>query len=114
MVNRYDPARIRTITLIRHHEECIKMKDEDADWLIYHVIAQQPSSTADELALVCGLDLYEVKKSLERLERNLLIEQRDGKVRALTVGEALLLCQINNSKDLPFTIENGVIRERRT
>jgi DNA-binding MarR family transcriptional regulator len=114
MVNRDDLPMMMTITLIRHHGECIKMKDEDADWLVYHLVAQQPSSTAEGLVSASGLDRSAVEKSLERLERNLLIERGDGRVRALTVGEAILLCQIKNSKDLPYCIENGVIRERRT
>jgi|GEM_PF-199239 predicted transcriptional regulator len=107
-----DIQRIRTKTLIHHHEECIKVKDEDADWLIYHLVAEGPSTTVDELVLTSGLDTSEVDKSLGRLERNLLIEQREGRVRVLTIGESLLLCQINYSKDLPYTIENGVVRER--
>jgi len=89
------------------------MKDEDADWLIYHLVARGPSATAERLVAESGLGLPAVEKSLERLERNLLIEQKEGCVRALTIGEALLLCQIKYEKDLPFTIENGVIRERR-
>lgn len=89
------------------------MKDEDADWLIYHLVAQKPSSTAEGLVSASGLDPSQVDKSLERLERNLLIDQKEGRVRVLTIGEALLLCQIKHSHDLPYTIENGVIRERK-
>jgi hypothetical protein len=114
MVNHDDLLVKETITLIHPHEECIQMKDEDADWLIYHLVAQQPSSTTDGLVQASRLDLSTVEKSLERLERNLLIEREDGKIRALSIGEALLLCQIKHSKDLPYTIENGVIREKRT
>jgi len=90
------------------------MKDEDADWLIYHLTARSPSTTADGLAQESGLDLPVVEKSLERLERNLLIEHKEGRVRVLSINEALLLCQIKHTKDLPYTIENGVIRERKT
>jgi predicted transcriptional regulator len=113
MVKREDQLMTETITLIRAHEECIKMKDEDTDWLIYHLVARQPSWTTDELVSASGLDLSVVEKSLGRLERNLLLERADGRVRVLAVGEALLLCQIKNTKDLPYCIENGVIRERR-
>ena len=91
---------------------CIQMKDEDADWLVYHLVAQQPSSTTEDLVAGSGLDPTAVEKSLERLERNLLIEQGDGRVRALAIGEALLLCELKYSKDLPYCIENGVIREK--
>ena len=100
-------------TLIQSNEECIEMKDEDADWLIYHLVAQGHSATADELVLTSGLDPSAVDESLGRLERNLLIEQKEGRVRVLTIGEALLLCEIKHSQDLPYTIENGVIRERK-
>ncbi|MFA5348656.1 MAG: MarR family transcriptional regulator [Methanoregula sp.] len=89
------------------------MKDEDADWLIYHLAVQRPSATADELVLTSGLDPSAVVESLERLERNLLIEQKEGRVRVLTIGEALLLCQIKHSHDLPYTIENGVIKMKK-
>jgi hypothetical protein len=114
MVNTQDNLVKRTKTLIHLHEECITMKDEDEDWLIYHLVVQGPSVTADELVLTSGLDRSAVDKSLGRLERNLLIEQKGGMVRVLTIGEALLLCQIKHSQDLPYTIENGVIRERKT
>ena len=113
MVKREDHLMTGTITLIRHHEECIKMKDEDTDWLVYHLVAQQPSWTKDGLVSMSGLDMAVVEKSLERLERTLLLERKDDRVRVLAVGEALLLCQIKNAKDLPYSIENGVIRERR-
>lgn len=86
------------------------MKDENADWLIYHLVAQGSSVTADDLVSASGFDLAAVGRSIGRLERDLLIEQKDGRIRVFTVGEALLLCQIRHSKDLPYTIENGVIR----
>ena len=57
--------------------------------------------------------LSAVEKSLGRLERDLLLEREDGRVRVLAVGESLLLCQIKNAKDLPYCIEQGVIRERK-
>jgi DNA-binding MarR family transcriptional regulator len=90
------------------------MKDEDADWLIYHLAARSPSTTADALAGASGLDISAVGKSLGRLERNMLIEHREGRVRVLSISEALLLCQIKHTRDLPYTIEIGVIRERKT
>lgn len=89
------------------------MKDEEADWLIYHLVARGPSVTAEDLASASGLDPSAIAGSLERLERNLLIEKKEGRVRVLTIGEALLLCQIKYSQDLPYAIENGVIRMRK-
>ena len=101
-------------TLIHHYEESIKVKEEDADWLIYHLIVKQPSISADALVTASGLDPSTVDASLKRLERYLLIECSEGNVRALSFGEALIHCQIKYSDDLPYTIENGVIKPRKT
>ena len=113
MVSRLIPKKIRTTTLIHHHEEWITMKDEDADWLIYHLAACSPSTTTDGLISESGLDPSAIENSLERLEHNLLIERKGGRVRVLSVGEMLLLCQIKSSQNLPYTIENGIIREKK-
>ncbi|MFY9799661.1 MAG: MarR family transcriptional regulator [Methanoregula sp.] len=89
------------------------MKEEDADWLIYHLIVKEPSVSAENLVTASGLDPRAVDASLKRLERYLLIEYGGGKVRALSFGEALIRCQVKYSKDLPYTIENGVIKQRK-
>ncbi len=90
------------------------MKEEDADWVIYHLIAKEPSISVEGLVTASGLDPCDVDASLKRLERYLLIERTDGNVRALSFGEALIRCQVKYSKDLPYIIENGVIKERKT
>ena len=89
------------------------MKEEDADWVIYHLIVKEPSISVEGLVTASGLDTCVVDGSLERLERYLLIERAEGKLRALNFGEALIRCQIKYSEDLPYTIENGVIKERK-
>jgi DNA-binding MarR family transcriptional regulator len=99
--------------LIRNHEECIKVKEEDADWLIYHLLVNDPSLSMKDLAPASGLDQSVVDASLERLEKYLLIEQAQGRARVLSFGEALIRCQIKNTKDLPYTMENGVIKQRK-
>jgi uncharacterized Zn finger protein len=90
------------------------VKEEDADWLIYHLIVKEPSISAENLVTASGLDPGAVDASLKRLERYLLIEYDEGSVRALSFGEALIRCQVKYSKDLPYTIENGVIKQRKT
>lgn len=90
------------------------MKEEDADWLIYHLIAKEPSVTAEDLLRVSGCDPCTLNASLDRLERYHLIERTEGTVRALSFGEALIRCQVKHSGTLPYTIENGVIKERKT
>ena len=89
------------------------MKEEDADWLIYHLIVTEPLISAEGLASASGLDPCVVDVSLGRLERYLLIERTEGKLRVLNFGEALIRCQIKYSDDLPYTFENGVIKERK-
>jgi hypothetical protein len=89
------------------------VKEEDADWLIYHLIVKEPATTAEELVVLCGLDPCTVDASLERLERYLLVERKGEKLRVLNFGESLIRCQVKYSDDLPFTIENGVIKARK-
>ncbi|MGA9085591.1 MAG: MarR family transcriptional regulator [Methanoregula sp.] len=90
------------------------MKEEDVDWLIYHIITQKGEVTADDLADVSGLDAAAVTTSLDRLDRYFLIDRTSGKIRTLSVGEALIKCQAKNDGTLPYIIENGVIRARKS
>jgi hypothetical protein len=90
------------------------VKEEDADWLIYHHIVKEPLITAEGLVAASGLDPDVVDASLKRLDRYLLIERTEGKLRALNFGEALIRCQLKYSEDLPYTFENGVIKARKT
>jgi len=89
------------------------VKEADADWLIYHLIVQEPAPTVEGLVVLSGLDPGTVDAALERLERYLLIERDGGNVRVLNFGESLICCQVKYSDDLPFTIENGVIKARK-
>jgi hypothetical protein len=89
------------------------VKEEDADWLIYHLLVKEPSISSEGLVTASGLDPGAVDASLRRLERYLLIEQVEGTVRVLSFGEALIRCQIKYSQDLPYTMENGVIKQRK-
>jgi hypothetical protein len=89
------------------------VKEEDADWLIYHLIVKEPAINEEKLIILSGLDSVTTNSSLERLERYLLIERDGDTLRALNFGESLMRCQIKYSDDLPYTIENGVIRERK-
>jgi uncharacterized Zn finger protein len=82
--------------------------------VIYHLIVQEPSITVEGLISASGLDPCVVDASLGRLERYLLIERPEGKLRVLNFGEALIRCQVKYSQDLPYTIENGVIKQRKT
>ena len=89
------------------------MKDEHIDWLIYHLIEPTGPVTLDELAHKSSLDPATVTMSILRLEKNLLVEQCEGRVRMLSLGESLIRCQVRYDPDLPYTIEHGVIREKK-
>ena len=89
------------------------MKDEDTDWLVYHKLPQDRSVTPGEIEKACGLDPAIVEASLARLERYLLIVRSEGNVRVLSVGEALVACQVKYDDALPYVFENGVIKARK-
>jgi hypothetical protein len=89
------------------------VKEEDVDWLVYHRIPAGASITADALAADSGLGIPDVDASLVRLERSCLVERSGSSVRLLSYGEALIRNQLKYEEDLPFTIENGVIREKK-
>lgn len=89
------------------------MKQEDADWLVYHQIPPAEPITVEALTGRCGLEPSVMEDSLARLERYCLIERNGSQVRMLTFGEALVRNQFKYEEDLPFVIENGVIKERR-
>jgi hypothetical protein len=89
------------------------VKEEDVDWLVYHQIPPSEPITVADLTGRCGLELSVMESSLARLERFCLIGRNGTEVRMLTFGEALIKNQFNHEENLPFVIENGVIRERR-
>lgn len=89
------------------------MKEEDVDWLVYHQLPDGAPVPMEILATRCGLGLPEVEASLIRLERSCLVEWTGSSVRMLTLGEALIKNQVKYEEDLPFTIENGVIKEKK-
>jgi hypothetical protein len=89
------------------------VKDEDTDWIIYHLLTPQETADPIDLATKSGLDLKTVKISLQRLEKYFLIEMIDGRARLLSVSESLIRCQFTYDADLPYMIENGVIKQKR-
>ena len=89
------------------------MKEEDADWLIYHLIPTCSATTAATLNDKSGLDPVTVENSLARLESACLIQRNGDEVRTLSFGEALIRNQVKYDKDLPYTIENGIVKARK-
>ncbi|HQD25334.1 MULTISPECIES: hypothetical protein [Methanoculleus] len=90
------------------------MREEDLDWAVYHGIPQSGSITVEDLVATTGFEPGAVRASLERLEHYLLIRRSGEAVRLLSIEESLIECQCRHTKeDLPFVIENGVIRAKR-
>lgn len=89
------------------------MKEADTDWLIYHQLTENAPVSTDALASRCGLAIPEIEASLVRLERSCLIERNGKSVRMLTFGEALVRNQLKYEEDLPFMVENGVIKAKK-
>jgi len=89
------------------------VKEEDVDWLIYHRIPEGASVTAETLAAGSGFGIPDVEASLARLERSCIVECSGTSVRLLSFGEALFRNQLKYDDDLPFTLENGVIRVKK-
>ena len=89
------------------------MKDEEIDWLIYHQIAGCDAITIGELVRKNGLPEDVVGSSVGRLQRHLLVESRAGAMHALSINESLIRCQIKYDASLPYSIENGVIKEKK-
>jgi DNA-binding IclR family transcriptional regulator len=91
----------------------VKVKEEDTDWIIYHIIAREPAVTIEKLVAASGLDAAAVESSLARLQQSLLVDQTEDKVRVLSFGESLIKTQVKYSDDFPIVFENGVIKEKK-
>jgi hypothetical protein len=91
------------------------VREEDLDWAVYHRISETGDSTVEDLVAATGCEPGVVTASLERLERYLLIRRSGDTVRHLSIQESLIECQCRHTRDdLPFVIENGVIRAKRS
>jgi hypothetical protein len=102
-----------TKTLIRIQRRCIQVKEEDVDWRLYHLIPEAVAISCGDLAAASGFDSATVEISLARLEQFCLIERSGSSVRLLSFRESLICNQLKYEEDLPFTIENCVIKEKK-
>jgi hypothetical protein len=95
---------------IQDAAECLRVKKEDLDWKLYHILAVDPSRDEEELAAVAGASPDEIRSSLDRLIGANLLERTDGYFRVLSIEEMLLRCQAKYDKNCPFVIDNGIIK----
>ncbi len=89
------------------------MKKEDLDWWIYRLIAETPDQDIEALATTTGCSRSDLADSLARLEKIFLIEGCSGTYRIRSLHDMILSCQAKYDETTPFTIENGIIRERK-
>lgn len=86
------------------------MKEEDQDWLIYHLLADPGRAGVKDLADRAGIAPEKVEESLRRLENLLLVQRKGDEYSVLSIQEMLLRCQCRYDSALPYEIENGVIK----
>jgi len=83
------------------------VRKEDIDWTVYHIISATDTITIKEISSRSGYSLDIIECAISRLKKTNLIDQENDNVRALSVQETILRCQI---KDSPIYLENGVIK----
>ncbi|ABS55794.1 hypothetical protein Mboo_1276 [Methanoregula boonei 6A8] len=108
--------RDKDTTAINYNEtgrECVQVKNEDTDWMVYHLLAQENRIALEALTQKAGLDRDSVADSLDRLDRAFLIERDGTTIRALSVGESMLRCQAKYDNTLPYVFENGVVKAKK-
>ncbi len=86
------------------------MKEEDQDWLIYHLLADPGRAGVKDLADRAGIAPENVEESLLRLEKQFLVQRKGDEYSVLSVQEMMLRCQCRYDPGLPYEIENGVIK----
>ena len=90
------------------------VKDEDLDWIVYHILSSEGAKTEASLARETGFPAGDISASLLRLSSNLLIECRDGSYDVLSIPEMMFRCQCRYGQDIPVIIENGVVKVKKT
>lgn len=86
------------------------MKEEDQDWLIYHLLADTGPAGVEDLSDRAGIAPDKVEESLRRLEKLLLVQRKEREYSVLSLQEMLIRCQCRYDPGLPYEIENGVIK----
>ncbi|MDH7594058.1 MAG: hypothetical protein QHG99_06885 [Methanomicrobiales archaeon] len=89
------------------------VKDEEVDWLVYCALAGGDLLSRDELSSRTGLDSSLMEPSLDRLSKAHLVERSGGSVRILALPEIMMRYHLASSEDLPYYLEDNVIRLRK-
>jgi hypothetical protein len=89
------------------------VKDEDLDWIVYHILSNEGAKTQDSLVRETGFPAVDICASLARLKSNLLIECREGLYDVLSITEMMFRCQCRYAQDFPVVIDGGVIKVKK-
>jgi transcription initiation factor IIE alpha subunit len=89
------------------------VKDEDLDWIVYHVLSNGGVKTEESLVRETGMPTGDISASLSRLKSSLLIDFRDGNYEVISIPEMLFRCQCRYSTDIPVVIEDGVVKVKK-
>lgn len=89
------------------------MKNEDRDWQVYHILADDPDQDEETLSEKACCSRDAVQASLSRLESAFLVRRGQAGWRVLSIQETILCTRARYDTSTPFSIENGVIRIRK-
>ncbi len=89
------------------------MKEEDIDWLVFHLVDTRAATTHPGLVVETGLTGEEIEASIERLVGAMLLEVRGETIVTLSLQEMLIRNQCRYDQALPFVLENGVVRLKK-
>ena len=88
------------------------VRDEDIDWMIYHLITGNPGCNGDTLIKLTGLGLDAVNASLARLKRYCPVDFCDESWHACSLEEIIFRKQMASLLSDGFEISGGLIRYR--
>lgn len=88
------------------------MRDEERDWIIYHLAIREKTVTFDDIVRDSGFSPDTVRQSLSRLTNAFLLDISGDTIRVLSIGESVVRCQCRFMKDSPVIFEDGVIKAR--
>ncbi len=87
------------------------MREENIDWSVYHIIAATDAATIEEISSRSGYSIDIIESAISRLKKTNLVNQKNENVRALSIQEIILRCQIKyQRKDSPIYLEDGIIK----
>ena len=90
------------------------MREEERDWQIYHIIAEKPGITVDEVCSVACTKKTIAEDSVNRLQKFKLISRKGDAYAVKSIQEMLITAELERAmKDSPIYMENGVIKVQK-